>query len=1046
MGKKVRALVWEECRVGGAIAAWCVFLSVVYLVGLKWPWVASPRWTEWNELMAAPFSLGMPVLIALLLILNPNQSGHLVGGYSKRVLWLPVPTSVAVAVTLALRTAFVLLSAVVLMVVSGAVFEGAPTTTLVLFFVLLYLAAQLLDWLRGPVSGLSSAILAGVAAATIVLLARGSDVMDAIGSIQTPAWGASVLFAVGALAAAYGVSVAAVHATRVGWRVGIPEIWEWPQRIEIGKTRTMRAFSSPVAAQFWFEWHQAKWVLPLGTAAIWSLIVGTVWVSGARDTEYLRVVASLAPFPALLIAAAAHGVVTQVMGRRKTRRNPGFQYHQSLTSAEIASAKALTNMAALVPTVIAVTIFHVALAGGTFLRDVIPFAYESGAASTREIAWVLVNRGILIGLIAWPLAAIGTRSIGAVTAVVFSTPILGSALLEMGLFNTGTMARADTAAAFRSANWLALPFLVLACVGVYWRAWRMRTIPSRAVFGWGCAWVLTAWLLRAALPDGPLDIATSPAHHAQLLLMCLGFAALVPLPYAAIALDVTRRRHGAVNPQDPEQHAGRARSTSVLVSVTLSAAAILAIWLGWRGEPAYFDYLRAKGWPATLDELNASYAVVPPDSNVALRYIAVADTTLGESVKYLRQGRGPHPSDPDGRMTHENFADFVRDVVSMGGPIPPHVLEQINDYWSAVTSHVAPELKQIAAHGAETCRYPVDLREGFNAEMPHLAKLRALDRELYVDTVYWAAQGNAQEATRAVLAFLPLQESLKNEPLPVSQLTRIRILSDGIDAIEALMNLTTVTDEQLRTLRQGFASALAPPDEGTIMDIALRGQCAMDVSYVDMWSARMTLSGNYLPSGVDPLWIARGLAVSPAAERMAILHVYALKNEVPVPAARARRSRDARPEIPLFAPLSAVLTPSLSGFYVAEARIRMQIDIAEAAIAVEQFRRAEGRLPESLDELVPVYLAAPPLDIYTQNDPVSYEDYGEPMDNGSKSFVIFSVGRNGTEDVLMKDTEKRREKDNLSFKMGLSPPERKLRRAHHEQMERDQLHDTSKQE
>lgn len=769
-------------------------------------------------------------------------------------------------------------------------------------------------------------------------------------------------------------------------------------------------------------------------------------MSGARDTEYLRVVASLAPFPALLLAAAAHGVVTQVMGRRKARRNAGFQYHQSLTSAEIASAKALTNMAALVPTVIAVTIFHVALAGGTFLRDVIPFAYESGAASTREIAWVLVNRGILIGLIAWLLAAIGTRSIGAVTAVVFSTPVLGIALLEMGLFNTGATARAEAAAAFRFTNWLALSFLILACIATNWRAWRMRTIPTRVVFGWGCAWMLTAWVLRAALPDGPLDIATSPVHHAQLFLMCLGYAALVPLPYAAIALDVARRRHGAVNPQDPEQHAGRARHTSALASVTLSAAAILAIWLGWRGESAYFDYLRAKGWPATLDELNTSYAAVPPDSNVALKYIALADTTFRESQKYSLQDRGTHLSDPDGRMNHWNFTDFARDAVSMGGRIPPHVLEQINDYWSAVTSHVAPDLKQIAEDGTETCRYPVDLREGFNAEMPHLAKLRALDRELYVDTVYWAAQGNAQEATRAVLAFLPLQASLKNEPMPISQLTRIRIQSDGIDALEALMNLTSATDEQLQTLRQEFASALPPPDEGSIMDSALRGQCTMEVSYVSWWIARTTLSGDYLPSGVDPLWIGRGLAVSPAAERMAILHVYALKNEVPVPGAGARRFRDARPEIPLFAPLSAVLTPSLSSLYGAEAKIRMQIDIAEAAIAVEQFRRAEGRLPESLGELVPVYLAAPPLDIYTQNDPVSYEDYGEPMDNGSKSFVIFSVGRNGTEDVLMKDTEKRREKDNLSFKMGLSPPERKLRRAHHEQMERDQLHDTFKQE
>ena len=82
-----------------------------------------------------------------------------------------------------------------------------------------------------------------------------------------------------------------------------------------------------------------------------------------------------------------------------------------------------------------------------------------------------------------------------------------------------------------------------------------------------------------------------------------------------------------------------------------------------------------------------------------------------------------------------------------------------------------------------------------------------------------------------------------------------------------------------------------------------------------------------------------------------------------------------------------MMMDSIYSSYEAEWRIRMNLDIAQAAIAVERFRRAERRLPDHLSELVPIYMAATPKDYYS-SAPVRYVR----RDDGS--FVIYSIGRN----------------------------------------------------
>ena len=64
--------------------------------------------------------------------------------------------------------------------------------------------------------------------------------------------------------------------------------------------------------------------------------------------------------------------------------------------------------------------------------------------------------------------------------------------------------------------------------------------------------------------------------------------------------------------------------------------------------------------------------------------------------------------------------------------------------------------------------------------------------------------------------------------------------------------------------------------------------------------------------------------------------------------------------------------------------------IAITAIAVERFRRANDRLPESLEQLAPHFLSEPLLDPFT-DQPLKYM-------SGATDFCIYSVGSDRSDD------------------------------------------------
>jgi hypothetical protein len=80
--------------------------------------------------------------------------------------------------------------------------------------------------------------------------------------------------------------------------------------------------------------------------------------------------------------------------------------------------------------------------------------------------------------------------------------------------------------------------------------------------------------------------------------------------------------------------------------------------------------------------------------------------------------------------------------------------------------------------------------------------------------------------------------------------------------------------------------------------------------------------------------------------------------------------------------LSSAVTKEANNF----AYLRTSI----TAIAVERFRLAHGRLPENLNELVPQFLSAVPIDPF-DGQPLRYHRL-------AKGYVIYSIGSDDHDD------------------------------------------------
>lgn len=304
-------------------------------------------------------------------------------------------------------------------------------------------------------------------------------------------------------------------------------------------------------------------------------------------------------------------------------------------------------------------------------------------------------------------------------------------------------------------------------------------------------------------------------------------------------------------------------------------------------------------------------------------------------------------------------------------PVAPEMLVRIAAFlrYHEETFRLLKEAAQSPA-----CRYPVDLTEGPGMELPHLVPLRNLARLLALKTLWAAETGDQAIAASAVVECLRLGASVRQEPLVSSQSVYLSILSMAVEALNDAQNrvgfFTTYSDEMQDVLlaMEGY--------EGLFL--AIKGEY-----YSSLRFAREFDIASVERMGVEPdEWARIKGEFASESELHAAFPAFLGAAKLPYQQTHAeflRISADQRSPI-------SMMPQFLSAFTRAQAQLRC----ARVALAVGDFAQLHDVPPESLDALVPDFLASVPLDPFDEQ-PLRYRRAGD-------GFQVYSVGLNLNDD------------------------------------------------
>jgi hypothetical protein len=398
---------------------------------------------------------------------------------------------------------------------------------------------------------------------------------------------------------------------------------------------------------------------------------------------------------------------------------------------------------------------------------------------------------------------------------------------------------------------------------------------------------------------------------------------------------------------------------------------------------ARLDAIRADGYPATCAELDAWYTIPESAENAA----EVFKDSFSHYNKWEEEEK--------------------RKLLPIAGEAElPLRTEPLTEETKAIIAQYLADNRQaleLLHKGAaiEHSRYPIDLSKGFEALMPDLSKIRESARLLDLEAILHAENGKPEQAVDSITSTFGLARSLSKEPLLISQLVRIACQALAVSTLERNINRTEFTDEQLADLSQTLINAEDP----CAMPRAFVGERCAGLSIFKMPAAQINqvADGDSSPLAVIAfaLYKFSGLADMDAVMYADLMDDYLKAIQLPsykrqdaVEAVSKRIETISKIHI-----LLRLFMPAFSRVTTLEVRSIAQLHTARSGLAVQRYRHAAGRLPDTLAELVPTYLDAVPKDPF-DGEELRYKK----LETG---FVVYSIGEDGNDDSGKEKPRKR---------------------------------------
>jgi hypothetical protein len=384
---------------------------------------------------------------------------------------------------------------------------------------------------------------------------------------------------------------------------------------------------------------------------------------------------------------------------------------------------------------------------------------------------------------------------------------------------------------------------------------------------------------------------------------------------------------------------------------------------------ARLDEIRKQGYPVTLAELDKWYPQVPPGENAADVYLEAfkhfAPNQKGDTnLPVVGYAKLP----PRGAAMNESMKQAVSEYLARNEP-------------ALMLLHNAAKVKQ--------SRYPVYLADtsGSTSAMRYYSGVRQGTRLLVLEAILRAQSGLAQQAVDSVSANFSLAGSLKEEPLIVSQFTRLACLAVAIDSLEQVVNIAPLSADHLQQLAAGLTEAEMPD---AIFRSFVGEMCSAKSLFEKPLGDQLTaMSSDSDPVPVLFVYQYAGIRQMDYLAFSEVLESYRAACQSPFPvrlqlarATKLRAERESRWHL-----VSRSFGPVLEAVVESEAKKIALVRTACAAITVEEYRLANGKLPDRPGEPATGSSAAAFSDPF-DGQPLRYKKL-------AKGYVVYSIGKDG---------------------------------------------------
>lgn len=365
--------------------------------------------------------------------------------------------------------------------------------------------------------------------------------------------------------------------------------------------------------------------------------------------------------------------------------------------------------------------------------------------------------------------------------------------------------------------------------------------------------------------------------------------------------------------------------------------------------------LRAKGYPTSLEELEKYNQIPEGVPNAADLYIKAFESYQA-------------PFEDETKL----LPYFRPGILKPGEPNTPEM-----EAMATFLSRNAKTLELLHQAGqVEQCRYQYPMIAHQGIMNPYYTEIKNCAHLLYLCMLTQIQSDRKSEACQSVMDELRLGRSLSREPSFFSFLMGHSIASMGIESVGRLLEDCSLSDQQIAVLH----TELLQVRNGLRLDRGLIGErcCLLDNLIMSQSMGFGTAPARW--SGLMDTNVLRAIEFYDQLEAVAKMDPEKRLKEY-------QKIQEESKQLSVLFFITRMLVPAVNSIAMIDLRRIAQMDCAITALEVERYRLAEGRLPETLEALVPKFIEAVPIDPF-DGKPLRYKRL-------EKGYTIYSIGEDG---------------------------------------------------